>query len=40
MVMSKSYQIQVDGQRYNVDDPVITGLQLLDLVGKRPPWST
>lgn len=34
--LKETYRIQIDGQTYSVEDPVITGLQLLDLVGKRP----
>jgi hypothetical protein len=34
--MSKSYRIQIDETSYEVDDPVIAGLQLLDTAGKRP----
>jgi hypothetical protein len=36
MVTSRAYQIQIDEKPYIVNDPMITGLQLLDLVGKRP----
>ena len=36
MVTSRGYRIQIDEKPYIVNDPVITGLQLLDLVGKRP----
>lgn len=33
--MSK-YFVQIDEHRHEVNDPVITGNQLLDVVGKRP----
>lgn len=36
VIMSKSYRIQIDETSYEVDDPVIAGLQLLDTAGKRP----
>jgi len=34
--LKETHRIQIDEQTYSVEDPVITGLQLLDLVGKRP----
>jgi len=34
--LKETYRIQIDWQTYSVEDPAITGLQLLDLVGKRP----
>jgi len=34
--MTETYQVQIDEQVHTVEDPVITGAQLLDLVGKRP----
>jgi len=36
MVTSRGYRIQIDEKPYIVNDPVITGLQLLDLVDRRP----
>ena len=30
-------QIKIDGQPFEVRDPIITGRQVLDLAGKRPP---
>lgn len=34
--MTETYRVQIDEQVHTVEDPVITGSQLLDLVGKRP----
>ncbi|MGI0485503.1 multiubiquitin domain-containing protein [Pantanalinema rosaneae CENA516] len=35
--MHEIYRVQVDGQAHTVNDPMITGAQLLDVVVKRPP---
>lgn len=34
--MKDAYRVQIDGQVHAVDDPVITGAQLLAVAGKRP----
>jgi hypothetical protein len=31
------FSISIDGQPHQVDDPVITGAQILELAGRRPP---
>lgn len=36
MVTSQNYRVKIDEQTYSVADPVITGVQLLDIAGKRP----
>ena len=36
MVTTQTYRIKIDEATYSVEDPVITGLQLLDTAGKRP----
>ncbi len=32
----KSYPVQIDDSSYSIDDPIVTGQQLLDATGKRP----
>ena len=36
MAVKQNYQVRIDNQKYVVNDPVITGRQLLDQAGKRP----
>lgn len=36
MLVSTQSRIQIDQTVFTVDDPIITGQQLLDLAGKRP----
>ena len=36
MISAIKHQIQIDDKIYSVNDPVITGRQLLDEAGKRP----
>lgn len=36
MVTSQNYRVTIDQMPYSVNDPVITGLQLLEVAKKRP----
>lgn len=36
MTIEQKYQVKIDNKVYRVNDPVITGSQLLDATGQRP----